>query len=251
MNKNIISHVGVAVAAAGAGFGGGWLITKRRARKELDAAVQSVKRAYYAKLEEKPPLAEVAKELKERAEEEIDLKTQVVEAENVALQAGYVPGTNVPEGEFVETIPLTNDEEPTFVREEYVDQAAEAVQKAYEKSHNIFDTEADEAAFHRNPEAPYLISQDSWGEPAFDDFEKIALIYYVDDNTLTTEDDKPIEGIERVVGQKNLTYFGPNSQSGDELILYVRNEQARTDYEILLRKTSYQLYVLTQTPDEE
>lgn len=259
MNTNIVTNVGIGVASAGVGFAAGYFLAKKKTQKLADEEILSVKEAYHKRLEEKPPISEVAKELRDRAEEELHLKTEVVKAESVALEAGYIPGADAPEGEF-RTMPLTGGDEGnehnlqpgerTYLPE--TDPEEEALQENFESNgvRNMFDTEDEQKLFERNAEAPYLVTEEAWGSPEGDNFEKMALIYYSGDNTLTDESDRPIEAIEELVGSKNLTMFG-RGQSGDDLILYVRNEQTKTDYEILHRKTSYQMYILTEHPDQE
>jgi len=253
MNRSIITHIGVSLAAAGAGFGGGYILAKKRAERTLEEEIRSVKDAYYAKLQNKPPLRDLAHEVLERAEEELEVKGEVLEAEAVAIANGYVPSTDAREGDFSEAGNQHNLQPGQITYPPETDPEDEARQQKYEQSRavNTFDTEGDDVAFQRNSEHPYLVSQESWGEPAFDDYDKLSLVYYVDDNTLTDESENIVEDIEAVVGSKNLTYFGGNARSGDDLIIYVRNEKQKADYEVMMRQTSYQAWVMTERPEEE
>lgn len=76
-------------------------------------------------------------------------------------------------------------------------------------------------------DGPYVISPDEYGE---NDYECESLTYYAD-GVLTDDWDNPIEDVEGLVGVESLEHFGDND--GDEDTVYVRNDQYKTDYEIL------------------
>lgn len=76
---------------------------------------------------------------------------------------------------------------------------------------------------------PYVIPPEEFGE--LDDFDTATLIYYAD-GILADDLDNAIESVDSLVGLDSLDHFGENED--DEDAIYVRNEQFKCDYEILL-----------------
>jgi hypothetical protein len=74
---------------------------------------------------------------------------------------------------------------------------------------------------------PRLIKYEDFGELPY--YDKITLLYYMDDEVLTTEDDEIVPNPEELLGD-SLTRFGFNKN--DERVIFVRNEKRNTDYEI-------------------
>ena len=60
-----------------------------------------------------------------------------------------------------------------------------------------------------------------------EDFDKVSLEYYPEDETLYEEGGEPIPNVEDVVGADNLAFL-----HGAAEVIYVRNEDLRTDYEV-------------------
>ena len=86
------------------------------------------------------------------------------------------------------------------------------------------------------PKQPYVIAQDIFmnGEVGY---PNITLTYFAGDEILVDEADEPIEDVEMTVGSINLTYFGRDS--GDERVVYVRNDRLQIDYEVCLDDGKY------------
>lgn len=78
----------------------------------------------------------------------------------------------------------------------------------------------------------YVITPAEFGE--FDDYEKISLTYY-DDQVLADENDDIIDDIEDTVGFESLTHFGEYEDDS----VFVRNDERKCDYEILLDHRNY------------
>lgn len=74
---------------------------------------------------------------------------------------------------------------------------------------------------------PYIIEPGEFGEA--DGYDVISLNYYAD-GVLTDGFDVPIEDVESVVGLDSLTHFGEYEDDS----VYVRNDELKADYEILL-----------------
>lgn len=118
-------------------------------------------------------------------------------------------------------------------------------EKNEEKTEPVSDEERDEYAsiLHENGyvqeggikpmvnERPYVITPEEFGET---DFETVSLTYFAD-GVLTDEQDEPIEDVDSLVGEDALTHFGEYEDDS----VFVRNEEKRTDYEILLDVRNY------------
>lgn len=76
-------------------------------------------------------------------------------------------------------------------------------------------------------EEPYTISPEVFGEE--EGYEQETLTYYAD-GILTDDMDNPIESIDKMVGLDSLDKFGEYEDDA----VYVRNEQYKCDYEILI-----------------
>lgn len=105
---------------------------------------------------------------------------------------------------------------------------------------NIFNTSQEamkqEIIESRTPHAPYVIAIEEYMEGK-DDFEQSVFTYYEGDNTVTDEQDSIMPDFEEVLGAKNLSLFGHESQ--DENVVYIRNEKLSMDFEILRVADSY------------
>lgn len=80
--------------------------------------------------------------------------------------------------------------------------------------------------------APYVISPEEYGE--IPDYETISLFYYSDD-VLTDDQDRPVDDADDIVGLDSLTHFGEYEDDS----VHVRNDERKTDYEILLDPRNY------------
>ena len=78
---------------------------------------------------------------------------------------------------------------------------------------------------------PYVISPDDFGDL---DYKIVSLIYYAD-KILADYDGNVIEDVDRRIGKDSLTHFGEY----DEDSVYVRNDELKTDYEIVLDLEKY------------
>lgn len=81
-------------------------------------------------------------------------------------------------------------------------------------------------------EAPYVISPDEFGE--LYDYEKISLTYY-SDGVLADDDDEIVDDVDEIIGIDSLKHFGEYEDDS----VFVRNDQKKCDYEILLDHREY------------
>jgi hypothetical protein len=89
---------------------------------------------------------------------------------------------------------------------------------------------------------PYILHRDEY----FDDgkhYTQSTLTYYKGDDVLTDEHDVPIYNYKQIVGPENLI-FGRGS--GDENIVFIRNDHLEAEYEIILDQGFYEVEVLGQ-----
>lgn len=92
-------------------------------------------------------------------------------------------------------------------------------------------------------EKPYVISPDEFGDNG--EYETISLTYY-SDGVLTDEFDEIITNIDDVVGLDSLNHFGEYEDDS----VFVRNDDAMTDYEILLDTREYRKTHGAQSEDD-
>lgn len=85
-------------------------------------------------------------------------------------------------------------------------------------------------------EKPYVISIEEFqdGMPHYD---KLTLYFYEDDEVLTDEQEEIIDDEEQIVGTEALQCFGHLSH--DPEVVYVRNSNASTDFEVIRLSKSY------------
>lgn len=113
-------------------------------------------------------------------------------------------------------------------KESVVAYAARLRQEGYLPS----DTEVKEEKRPMPADIPYVITPDEFGE--FDEYEKISLTYY-SDGVLADDNDDVVDDVEEIVGSESLTHFGEYEEDS----VFVRNDQRKCDYEILLDQRTY------------
>ena len=90
---------------------------------------------------------------------------------------------------------------------------------------------------------PYVISPDEYGE--MDDYDLYSYTYYAD-KVLADENNEPIEDVDQRIGLESLNHFG---EYGDDSV-YVRNDELKADYEILLDDEKYEVLFPRLMEDE-
>lgn len=95
-----------------------------------------------------------------------------------------------------------------------------------------YETESEEDEEDYMDATKYLITPEEFGEDP-DNYEPVTLIYYEGDGTVAyDEDTNPIltdDEIEEYIGKDALNHFGEYAKDA----VFVRNEDAQADYEIL------------------
>ena len=100
----------------------------------------------------------------------------------------------------------------------------------------------------RDPNTPYVITIEEYTSE-HDDFDKIVLTYYQDDDTVTSEDEEMMPDYERYIGGEALLRFGEKTDDPDSV--YIRNEKEGVDYEVVRLHKSYSETVLGIIPVRE
>lgn len=109
------------------------------------------------------------------------------------------------------------------------------------ESNTDWDEEQEESKRLANPMDPFVITDEEFNDNEFD-YVQNTLTYFSEDDVLVDEHEKPIEEIDKVVGEGNLLRFGHGSK--DNRIVYVRNNHLSYDFEIIKRDSSYSREVL-------
>lgn len=80
---------------------------------------------------------------------------------------------------------------------------------------------------------PFVIPKDkfAWDEEEGDEYDKVTVTYYPHARVVLDEEDEVMEDIAHVLGWRNLSRFG--DESGDADVVFIRNRQMRTDFEVV------------------
>lgn len=84
--------------------------------------------------------------------------------------------------------------------------------------------------FPRMISASEMLNQKQW-------YSKVTLTYYAGDDVLADDQDEPIEDPMDIIGEHFKEFFGMNEDEPD--IIYVRNDDRESDYEVAKVETSY------------
>lgn len=95
-----------------------------------------------------------------------------------------------------------------------------------------------------NVNAPYVIPPEEFGEN--DDYETISLLYFAD-KVLTDDDYELVQNVDDVVGRESLNHFGEYEDDS----VFVRNDEMKADYEILLDPRNYRDVIKTKPHSAE
>jgi hypothetical protein len=80
---------------------------------------------------------------------------------------------------------------------------------------------------------PYVISPDEFG--CADGYDAISLTYYSGNGVLVDDNEEQVDNVEELVGEDSLKHFGEYEDDS----VYVRNDERKCDYEILLDESNY------------
>lgn len=161
----------------------------------------------------------VKKKYEELAQEEIDSVKQVFSKREKELKGDKIKkniAENVKAGE----------QEKTMSIKEY----ASFLQK--QGYTNYSDTNEAENKEETKSVKPYVIPPEQFGE--IEEYDQIELTYYAD-HILADENDDIVEDVEEAIGFESLSHFGEYEDDS----VFVRNDERRCDYQILLDQGLY------------
>lgn len=203
MKTIIIASVSSVISLA-AGAAGGYLVAQKRLEKRYNDLAEkeiAAAKAYYSRMYKQDDYADPVELAKKHEPDK--RKEELEEVQTIMGEQGYI---SEPESRV-----LT----PEQLEQELLDMTI------------LEDQQQDR---------PYVIDRDDW----FDQdagYEHITLRYFEADDLLVGSDKSVMEDIDGVIGIANLGRFG--YKSGDNTVVYVRNEEHQTDYEVVLDKGSY------------
>jgi hypothetical protein len=93
----------------------------------------------------------------------------------------------------------------------------------------------------RTMDEPYVITVDEFNLEE-SEYDKISLEYYEKEDVVLADRMEPMDDVDLLIGNENLTKFGYGSK--DPRIVYVRNDNLETDWEIRIMQGSYVADVL-------
>jgi hypothetical protein len=214
------------VVGAGAGGSIAWFVAKRRYKLKYEVLAQqeiAEAKAFYNKL--------AKSELNWNGEEPNEQKLSERGAEAVDALVNY-------RGDGAAVREVVVSEEVTEVEVRPV-------------TSNVFEQNRAELIWDQDREdeyratigegEPYIICQKEYMENE-NDYEQKTFTYFAEDDVLVDDKDSPIELIDMVVGEDNLTRFGHGTT--DNRIVLIRNDKLRLDFEIVKNDGSYSKDVL-------
>lgn len=199
MNK-LVTCVSVLIAF-GAGFGFGFLATKKKYQTQSDKEIASVKDAFQKHIDELSKEGAIKDIPPTRRGNSKKKKTN--KSENDAIRVAPLPNDSVMDN-------YRNYAEPYTASKSSKQSISKERQKKLE---------------------PYVISPDEYMSS---EYEAKSLIYY-SDGVLADEDDNVIPTPATLIGKNALTSFG---QYEDDSV-YVRDDNLKIDYEIMLSQKSF------------
>lgn len=171
-----------------------------------------------------------------------ELKSISLDSE-IGPHGGSVTVDEFPRGDGADEASDTDDVEDALeVEDEAVRTNLQALIDSY--TANADDVEefvtVSEHVEDKRYDPPLVISKSlyAWDEDEGDEFDKLTVTYYPNDRVVLDEDDEVMLQVDRVLGWKNLNRFGDDS--GDADVVFIRNRNMRTDYEVV-RETEQKL----------
>lgn len=183
----------------------------------------------------------------DRFVEEEERKVGIVRPRNLELEVSDNVLAELEEGDRIINVQRGGEEfvppilEETEVEvEETPEEETVVERRVFAHSSGLDDKwDYDEELAKRTPDQPYVIHRDEFYENTHD-YSQYTLTYYSGDDILVDEEDAPIYGYHKVVGDLK---FGHGSQ-GDPNVFFVRNDKLRAEYEIINDPGLYSVEVL-------
>jgi hypothetical protein len=130
---------------------------------------------------------------------------------------------------------------------------AEAMSRIEAARHHTFDTPTDDWDYEaekniRSDKEIYVIHRDEYVNDEMG-YHQSTIEYYTEDGVMTDALQHPIYNYTDFVGHEALDQFGHGS--GDNDVVYVRNEREKAEFEVLRNSGSYEREVLGMEAEEE
>lgn len=210
MDKQPVVLVGVVLVSGGVGFLIGYKSAEKRLSDEfeqrLEKETKGMREFYVATKKPYATPQEAVAELIEETHSD-DVKGEQTAYHKIAKQ--YKP----------------SEKSDTLV---YIPEQPVVVQNIFSKN-------------ERDPEFPYIISQDEYMQND-QDWQQITVTYYRGDDVLTDHREDVIEDVEKTIGLDAINNFG--LQSSDPGTVHVCNEKLGLLFEVLLHEGTYTKEVL-------
>lgn len=161
----------------------------------------------------------IKKKYEELAQEEIDSVKQVFLKREKELKGDEIKKN------IAENVKAGDQEKPMSIKE-----YASFLQK--QGYTNYSDTNEAENKEETKSVKPYVIPPEQFGE--IEEYDQIELTYYAD-HILADENDDIVEDVEEAIGFESLSHFGEYEDDS----VFVRNDERRCDYQILLDQGLY------------
>lgn len=216
----------------GAGVVTGAFITDRLLKAKYEAIVQ----------EELASIRSSNLQLRNAVDELVN--TEEVDDDVEFLPEGAVP-ISVDERVNYSNIPIKSAEPlytPTYIQTPDPSETEYPIEDDDPEEEEVDDQPTVNSLFDRTIGA-YIISREQFDDPGdYEHFDRLSLMYYEEDDTLTDERDEVIDNITGAIGDVPIMSFGTASE--DPNVFYVRNVDTSADIEIVRVFGSYSSIVL-------
>lgn len=247
--ERIIKHpacvpVAVGVVAFGSGLAAGFFIGRRKSTNEVYVPVSYV-----------PNEAEAAKAAyleRNRDKVETAIDDHIGRMISPLAQAKLNEDVTVSKEIIKDVKQLLNDEDLEVTSVNVITTETETITSEHvEPEHNNIFANDDEWNYEeelakRSSTEPYVLHKDEFYADE-SKFPQHTLTYYEGDDTLADEDNNVIYNKHMVIG--DALKFGHGS--GEQNVVYIRNERLRAEYEVFKESGLYAMEVLGLSMDEE
>ncbi len=229
LNHPLRVPVSIGVVAFSAGTGLGYILGKRKRYEIYEVPDQTL----WGDITEDEKTEIMTKELAKRESERFVVPIEDVPSDVIERHPAVTQGQDFVTQKINE---YRRNEDGKVVRVE--EEAEETVITTNVFTNDNDDWDYMEELKNRTPSQPYIINKDEF----FSDevgYTQSTLTYYAGDNILVDEDEAPIYNHRDLVGELK---FGHGS--GDSNVVYIRNDNRKAEYEVLLDSGLYSVEVL-------
>lgn len=239
LRKEVVIPVGVGVASFAVGFVSGYIFKRLREQKNIEEQFEEVRH-------DQLRLEFDGNEIKKEVNKNLQQTNMVL---NKFREHIGEPPQPVPTPMFINEINIEESQSHHPSGRANWEQIAQVVEEPITMTMSEREVDPnwdyDEELRQRGPDRPYVIHRDEFFSNEMD-YDQTTISYYLKDNVLCDEQDKPIPNYERVVG---VLKFGHGSL--DPHICYMRSEKLMHEWEVLLDEGSFAAEVLGISAQEQ